>query len=273
MGITFNHSGGIGDILFSLYFCRDLITSIKQEKFDFNIQTNVHDPNMKAHSHPFGDVRMSNAGAEFLKPLLEVQPYINKVTINDNIPNAQPLINLDKFRELKINFAAGDIRNWYYNLSKQHLPREFWKPVLFVEKLDTFKNKIIFSHTERYQNISIDYNVLKDFANNMIFFGTEQEHEIFARQYFNIEYYKCSNALEAAKLMMGAKGFISGQGGLYSIAECLKIPRILVGPEIFIYNGRPFPGPHNNHPQGGWCEDVATSEKMKASIEELLKCK
>ena len=38
---TFNHSGKLGDILFSFYFCKELVNSCGDEKFNLHIQTNV----------------------------------------------------------------------------------------------------------------------------------------------------------------------------------------------------------------------------------------
>jgi hypothetical protein len=69
---------------------------------------------------------------------------------------------------------------------------------------------------------------------------------------------------------MGAKGVVGGQSGLFSIAECLKVPRILVSPEFIKINGRIFPGPVNNHPMGGWNEVVVTEEKLIHMVQELI---
>lgn len=232
--LTFNHSGGIGDILFSLYFCKDLLDASIENKINFNIQINVKDMDMVLQNHPFGGIRMSEDAANFLKPLLECQDFINKVTISDTCPNNS--INLDNFRRLRINFASGDIRNWYYNLVPNHLKKEFWKPIINVNANETFKNKILFCLTARYYNIFIDYNKLKEFANNLVFIGFEKEHNDFEQKYFKVDYYKPLNLKEAAEKIKGAKGFLGNQSGLYSVAECLKSKRILIGPEFTMYN-------------------------------------
>lgn len=268
--LVFNHSGGIGDILYSLYFCKDLADKGNQETFKLHIQTNVKDMAMNMHYHPFGDVRMTEAGANYIKPLLEAQDYIEEVTISDDYTPDSGMINLDIFRKIKINFMSGDIRRWYYNLSKQHLPAEFWRPILSVDVDDTYKDKIILCSTARYQNVFIDYKVLSKFADKFVFFGLESEYEEFKKNNFNLEFYKTIDALDAAKKIVGAKGLCSNQNGIYTIAECLKVPRILISPEVCKFNDTIHPGPHNNHPQGGWNEDVATNDKLVASVEELL---
>jgi hypothetical protein len=268
--ITFNHSGNIGDILFSLYFCKDLITEIKQEKFNFHIQTNVQDPTMKMHHHPFGTVRMTEGAARFIKSLIESQDFINEVSFSDDIPAGA--INLDTFRSLKINFASGDIRSWYYNLSKQHLPREFWKPIINIKNVNkTYSDKILIASTQRYQNVFINYDNIKKYQDNLVFIGTEEEYNLFKEKVCEVPYLKCSSLLEIAEYMAGAKGVIGNPSGLYSLAECMKVNRILISPDYFMYNNQLAPGPVNVHPQGGWNEIVSTTEKLMNSIEELLK--
>lgn len=267
--ITFNHSGGIGDILFSLYFCKDLMEASGENKFNFNIQINVKDLDLAIQNHPFGGVRMNEESANFLKPLLEYQDFINEITISDVCP--QNAINLDYFRRLRLNFGSGDIRNWYYNLATNHLKKEFWKPNIKVNSDETYKDKILFCLTARYYNVFIDYKQLKEFSDNFVFIGFEKEHDEFEKKYFKIDYYKPINLKEAAEKIQGAKGFVGNQSGLYTVAECIKSKRILIGPEFVTYNNSVMPGPHNNHPIGGWCEDVSTTEKMIASIKEMLK--
>lgn len=266
---AFSHSGGLGDILFSLCFCRELAEATGNDAFDFHIRTNVRDAAMLGHSHPFGSVRMTVEAAEFIRPLLESQPFIRSVSSGDHLP--EDSVDLDRCRDLKINFSSGQIQNWYYNLCRCHLPREFWKPVLQLEPDLRFADKILFTATERYRNICLDYSQLKRFRSRLLFTGTQQEYRIFREKYFDLEYLPAASMLEIARAIAGAKGFIGNQSGIFSVAECLKVPRILLAPERVIFKKQIGPGPHVNQPQGGWCEDVATSEKMVAALEELLK--
>ena len=267
--ITFNHSGGIGDIFYSLHFCKDIIDAVQQEKFNFHIQTNIQDMDMSNQTHPFGITRMPISGAEFIKPLLEFQRYINDVTISDECP--EKAINLDNFRRLKLNLGAGDIRQWYYNLAINHLKRQFWKPIIDAPIDRKYKDKIILICTERYQNILTDYKILKEFKNILVFMGTDKEYQLFNEKYFEIDRVQINSALDAAEKMNGAIGVVGNQSGLYSIAECLKVKRIMCAAEIIKYGNGIMLGPHNVHPQGGWCEDVSTTEKLYNSIKEMLK--
>lgn len=267
--ITFNHSGGIGDIFYSLYFCKDIIDVAKQSKFNFHIQTNVQDKDMSYQTHPFGITRMPVSGANFIKPLLCYQTYINDVTISDEC--LEKSINLDHFRKLKLNLGSGDIRQWYYNLATDHLKREFWKPIIDAPKDFKYKDKIILICTERYQNLLTNYSVLKDFKDNFVFMGTDKEYQLFNEKYFEVERAPINDALDAAEKMMGAIGVVGNQSGLYSIAECLKVKRIMCAAEIIKFGNGCMLGPHNVHPQGGWCEDVSITEKLYHSVKEMLK--
>jgi hypothetical protein len=273
MKFLFNHSGASGDILFSLHFCKELSEAYGNSTFDFNIQTNVPDPNLAFQKHPNGSVRMSVKAAEMLKALLETQSYIDNVYINDNIPTDSfeyKVINLDKFRQLPINFQSGDIRRWYYNIIDTHLPADFTKPVITCEPNYKYKNKILLIYTERYVNIAMDYNVLKPFKDKLVFIGLPNEYEIFKQRHFDLEYCPTKDLLEAGKYIAGAKCVIGNQSGLFSLAECMKVPRILCSAEYFRYNNQYMPGPVNVHPQGGWNEVAAITEKLKTTVQTLL---
>ena len=257
--ITFSHCGGLGDLLFSLHFCREFAGYYGINGYDFHIYT--------VDNAPPG---LGVAAADFIKPLLENLPEIGKVTIGYDLPADANEVALGNYWKQKINFGATDIRSWYYNLTTVHLPREFWKPVILADADYRHQDKILFSYTGRYCNVHIDCGQLKQFREHLVFIGTAGEYETFCRSFFDLEYQPCENMLEMAQYMAGAKGFIGGQSGIYSLAECMKIPRILLAPEFVKSDGVIIPGPHNNHPIGGWCEDAASTEKMVFAVKSLL---
>ncbi len=273
--LTFSHSGNIGDILYSLNFITEFIKNIKKRqynKFDFNIKINVKAEYRQ--EHPYKDVRMTQESAEFLKPLLEETHYFNNVLISEQAPDKH-CFDLDIFRKMPLNFVSGDIREWYYNMSKIHLPQKFEKPILKVNKNLQYKDKIIIISTNRYQNVFMNFKLLKNLKEHFIFLGLPQEHEIFIKNNFDLPLVKVNNALEAAEIINGAKGIISNQSGLYSIAECLKVNRILLSPEFIEINednkNKIIPGPGNVIPCGGWFEYVQIPEKLLFSTLELMK--
>lgn len=260
--ITFNHSGKLGHILYSLYFCKDLATLNRDTQFNFHIQTNVNeiDGSMGLNKKDFG----------FIKPLLESQEYINEVTCSNICPSNS--FDLVSVRSLPLNLMSTDLRNYYYNLTPHHLTREFWKPIIKVEPNYQYKDKIIFACTPRYQNVFINYSILKKYKDKLIFIGLPKEWELFKKLYFDVKYLKCNNMLEMAQYIAGAKGMISNQNGLYAIAECLKTPRILVSCEwLKDQNDNYTEGPNNVHPFGGWNEVAPIETKIISSMQELIK--
>lgn len=267
---TFNHSGKIGDILYSLYFCKELSESLGEKQFNFHIQTNLKQSN--------GLIGMSVQSSNFLKPLLETQDYINEITIGDEVPNKEGVIDLVGMRNLSINIFTKDIRSWYYNLVANHLPKQFWKPILKVEPNYRFKDKIIFSWTDRYLNLYMDYKYIQEFKDHLVFVGLRKEYEEFSEKYFEVQYLPCSSMLEIAQYMAGAHGVLGCPGGNYTIAECLKVPRIVTSPEWiddWDDDGKPIKdaGPVNVHPLGGWSEFAVTNQKLYFSLKELINYK
>jgi hypothetical protein len=262
--LCFNHSGNLGDIVFSLHFCKEVMQFKNEEKFDFNIKTNV---NCKYSSfHPYKNVRMTKECAIMLQPLLEYQHYINKVYISDKTP--EQCLDLDLFRKLNLNFSGGDIRSWYYALSSVHLQRNFFEKILFSPINKICENKIIVVNTHRYQNIYINYKLLKPFEQYLVFCGTREEYYDFKiKSGVECDHKEFKDFLEFASIVEGSKGLLGNQSGLYSIAECLKCPRILISPEFINYKRL---GPCNNNPIGGWNEVASTNQKLISCVESLL---
>ena len=159
--ITFSHYGMIGDLIYSLHFCLEFAQIQGHTKFNYHIQTNVPFTPSECELSSRGDrtVFFTKQEAQFIKPLLEAQPYINQVTIGDDLPEGA--IDLSRFRLLTLNLAAGDIREWYYQLIANLLPKEFWKQLLFVKPSPQFKDKILFTLSERYINCFVDFEDMK----------------------------------------------------------------------------------------------------------------
>lgn len=266
---TFNHSGKIGDLLYSLYFCKSISQAIGEFKFNFHIQTNVPEI-MTGRQH--NKIRLTEAGAKFIQPLLKIQPYINNLTISDDWDekNVQNGYNLDAFRQLPINFHGGFIIEWYYNLTNLPLRRDYESPMLIVESNKEYSNKIILLATERYFNPFVELSVLKPYQKDMIFIGLENEYN-FVKKSLDIPRVDVKDALEVAQILKGAKLVISNQNGNFTIAELINANRILISPHFQNFNGQLVPGPANNVCHGGWFEYANTSNKLEGLMKYLIK--
>ena len=269
--IIFNHTGNMGDILYSLPFVFELCeaNNIQINDCIYNIQLNA--PATYIEKHPNGNVLMTESSALFLKPLMDLIGF-KDITISLEKP--EKCFELERFRNISFNTMAGDIRSWYYLFSMIHLPQDFSKKLINItEKNDKFKNKIIICRTTRILNPLINWKVLEEFKDNFIFVGLPDEYDIFCKDVFPIEYAKVKNALDVAIIFNSCLGIISNQSGLYAIAETMKIPRLLVTSEFMKINDMIRFGPVNNLPCGGWFECIRTNEKLKAMCKEMLKLK
>ncbi len=286
MQIIFNHAGGIGDILYSLYFITEYINFNQKHvqlnlSFNLNLQCNLQTP--KLYNKQFDDnTFLSVSSANFIKPLVESTKIFNNVYIdkyNDLKLNNNEIIvqNLNNFRKIPINFGCSDIRSWYYNMFNEHLPQEFEKPVLInINKNLHYNNKIVIIYTPRYQNMifnPIIYKMLNNYKEHLIFLGTEAEHNEFKEKYFDIEYVKVKDALDAAEIINGSIGLIGNASGLFAIAECLKCPRILLNSDYVLINHKLIPGIGNVHSIGGWYDIPRTIQKFQSSLNDMLKLK
>lgn len=263
--IKYTHAGGIGDILYSLYFCRELSRNINQRKIEFYIQTNVKDPFT-------GKIFITKQEAQLLRPLLESQSFISKLIISDVKP--VDAIDLNKFRSGIINTRGGDCREYYYTFSNKVLPRYFdlkmirphWNPD------EKWKDKVLINISQINNNVNLNYKLLEQFKDKLVFIGTQQEYNTFCKKYFVIKNFQDSNIsfLEIARMFNGCKGLVANQSNLFAVAECMKIPRILLPADYYKDKDKIDLGVRNVVPFGGWNVSASINEKMVASVGELI---
>jgi len=247
--MIFNHSGNIGDVLYSLNFAREFAAANGEGRFAVNLQPGVGSAIQK--NHPCGSILMDDAACEFLRPLLEAQPCIAQVTVSEKVPDGA--IELSNFRNLPLFHAAGDVRYYYYAMSPNALPKDFLTPVLVSPRDERAAGKIVIVRSARYRNPLVNYRGLKEFADSMIFVGLSGEHEDFCRTEFEVPYQPVANALEVAGLMGAARLVIGNQCGPFAVAEQLKAPRWLESCQIMRQGDGMVYGCPNVLPLGGKC--------------------
>jgi len=220
--INVKHSGNSGDIIYSLPSLLGLKQQGKFDKINFYVHLNV--PMGYSAPHPLGNVLMNEDFYLKMKPLLESQSYINKVAIYNN---EKIDIDLDIFRSIPINLTSFSIPRWYmlfiigttYDLSI---------PWINVEIDETFKDKIMISRNKRVYSQHINYNVLNQYSDKIVFIGVEKEFVDFRIQCPNAKHFYCAiDFLDLAKKIKGCKGFIGCQGFPFTLAEAIKVNRLL----------------------------------------------
>jgi hypothetical protein len=165
--------------------------------------------------------------------------------------------DLNLFRKEYKNLSAGNIQNWIANAYHEFRPNLSKQCVFLPENIGN--NYIIVNRTTRYNNFFIDYTQLEQY-DNVYFVGTEKEFKRFAIHNDKITHLKVNNALEMAIAINGCKLFIGGQSLAFSIAEQLKVKRIL---EQYLYAP-------NVIPQGGEWFTFHTNEQFKNILDKTL---
>ena len=218
--MIFSHSGRIGDVLYSLYFCKDLAHT-----FNLHLLTNQPDPPAYFKEKP---IRISDKDLEFILPLFEYQSYINKVTARDTAPD--DAYALDVFRVHSSICGLKDIRDWYFCLTC----RIQNPPTLFANKAEAILelpdvtekiDKIAICFTDRYKTVCHP-SVLEPIKDKLVFIGLESEWKNFCESYFPVEFEKFNTMLDMGVFMKSCHGFIGNVSGTYAIAECAHIRRV-----------------------------------------------
>lgn len=214
------HSGNAGDIIYALPTIRS-IKKLINVPLNFYLRLDQpHDLNPN-YIHPLGNVTLNLKMADMLMPLLSELEYIDACSVytNEDID-----IKLDLFREIGINLDRGNIIRWYnYTTGIVPLVNEPWLKV--IPDLN-FSKKIVIARSGRYRNPHISYSFLRDYK-NLCFIGVESEFEDIQKDIPHIEFIKMNSFLQMAQVIAGSAFFIGNQSFPYSVAEALKIPRIM----------------------------------------------
>jgi hypothetical protein len=187
-----------------------------------------------------------------LKPLLMSQPYINSVeslqlakpdifdkwiqsfkTISDYEQAAkyyedEKIIDLDKHHLFPIGLPNGNIFRWNFYMYPD-MACDLSKPWMDIE-LDEFipENAIVVNRTFRSRNESISYKFMKKYSDRIYFVGTDDEYDNFCEM-FDLKIFRIytDDHLQLAKVIRACSFFIGNQSLCFSLAEAMKIPRVL----------------------------------------------
>lgn len=217
--LTFSHAGRFGDVLYSLYFATHYAHG---QPFDFILKTGVadrFDPSQRPHL-------MEPEDAEFIRPLLEAQPYINTVEIESANRTSREVYVLDSFRQDMRRIIGKEIRTWYYHFRETIPDGEFDRPVLTLHETPKKFERIAICFTPRYRQ-EFDLSPLKQYQDRLVFIGLPDEWRSFCSIWFSVDYKPVKDALEMLRFMRSCRCFVGNVSGTFAIAECAKVPRIL----------------------------------------------
>ena len=207
--------------------------------------------------HPLGNLLLDASSAERLKPLLLAQPFIQHVEI---YAGQKVDVDCDRFRSIPINHSMYSIPRWYFLL----IAGATWdlsRPWLSVDPDRRFKGAVLVSRNPRLQSPFIRYDFMDRHADKIVFAGVRREFEDFRQQCpRRTQFYEATDFLELTQVLAGCAFFVGNQGLLYTLAEALKIPRLLET------NNRAA----NNVPQGGECYDALFKRGFETWFDRLV---
>jgi hypothetical protein len=220
---TFKHSGTTGDLIYSLPIVKHFGGGefyLHLNQIDFLSQ---HFYGVNAPAFHAG--RMNNVDYNFIKPLIEAQPYITKFAPLDS--NAMITHNLDKFRPLFIKHPGNyvDVYATAFDVNddatKEQLRKTPWLTVPSVLTVDS--RDVVINRTLRWipSTLSTLWNTWREkgVEQRAVFVGLPEEYDAFKKMVgWNIPYQPTKNLLEVAQYIAGSQGFIGNQSVALSIA-------------------------------------------------------
>jgi len=224
--INFLHSGHIGDLIYSLPVIKKL-----SETKTCNLYINLnkeHHLDMYSNTHIAGKVFINKKIYDKLLPLLKNQKYLNKV---DVFENQKIHVNFDLWRDVFQNITFPSERLYFHLTGVQ---TDLSQKYLSAHDVDGFKDKITMVRTLRWNNFHINYDALRD-VDNIVFLGLKNEYDNLKTLIPKLNFHEVKDFLEMASIINSSAFFIGNQTFPYSLAEGLKIPRLLeIYPEFAV---------------------------------------
>jgi hypothetical protein len=137
---------------------------------------------------------------------------------------------------------------------------------------------VVIGRTGRYGNLLMDWKKLESYKDQLLFLGTDAEHEDFCGRFFNVTGLipgDGDSLLDCARLLASCKGYIGGVSGIYAVAEMMKIPRVLITPDWMpqgMQDGKTVvaAGPKNVFPLGGRCCTANRTQRVLQILPQML---
>ncbi len=233
--VNFKHSGNSGDIIYAI----PAMIALSGGR-PFNLYLNLNKPAFYAehYKHPLGDVTLNQKMFDMITPLLRAQNYIEKCMVFDG---EDIDADLDIMRDYPLLLDKGNIARWYFLVfpGTYDLNRQWLK----VEPDREMSESIVLARSMRYQAPGINYSVLRRYS-NIYFIGIPEEYEEMKQWLPELKYRPVKDFLEMAAVIAGSRLFIGNQSFPFSLAEALKVNRLLEVyfecPNVTVYGDNGF---------------------------------
>ena len=235
--LTFLHSGDMGDIIASLCTVKEICARDNAKAYmllDTSGGSTCNDDltnkiilgQTKGKGLKFNDKTLS-----FLKPFLEIQPYIAKV--DKWTPDLQIQIdyNLNDFRKSFIDKEATKKTNQNLVFIHQYafgLDYGYKGPWLEVDSSGEKQHKIIVARSLRFQSSHGFYYIIEEqLKKNAEFIGTDFEQAAYKEAFgYELPHLKTNSLVDCAKYIKNSEMFLSNSTIFFWLAVGLGHPNI-----------------------------------------------
>lgn len=233
--LHFKHSGNCGDIIYAIPAMKAIAG-----KEDIFLHLHIDQPAgyAKHYKHPLGNTMLNKKMVELLQPLLLSQPGFKSC----DVFGEQPVdVDLDKMREYPLLLDRGNIARWYFLIFPVNYDlNQAW---LQAPPDPSVKDAIVIARSSRYRAPGINYKFLKKYP-DVQFIGLPDEFNDMKKMLPNIRYRPVRDFMEMASVLAGTRLFIGNQSFPFSIAEALKVNRLLEVnfecPNVTVYGDRGY---------------------------------
>lgn len=218
-GYSFKHSGNAGDIIYSLPALYALADGAETD-FYLNLDQPANFSIVRGR-HPLSGVMLNREMFSMLRPLLLAQPEITRCEVYDG----QCVdYDLDVFRKSALSLSSGNIARWYF--LHFAVNADLGKPWLRARPNHAVSDYVVIARSQGYHSPGIDYSFLHKYG-KLMFVGLAEEFRAMRKALPALEYHPVSDFLELAGVIAGCRFFIGNQSFPFSIAEALKVRRVL----------------------------------------------
>lgn len=236
--VHFKHSGNSGDIIYAIPTMKAIA---KDHDICLHVFLNRPADYAKHIKHPLGNVTFTPRMFEMLQPLLLSQPQFRECKVLERRNISMVDVDLDVMRDYPLLLDRGNIARWYFLVFPVNF--DLNEPWLKVEPDNDMNDSIVVARSNRYQAPNIDYSILKKYP-KLHFVGIPEEYQEMKKLIPQLSYRPVKNFLEMATIIAGARLFIGNQSFPFSIAEALKVNRLLEVyfdcPNVTVYGNKGF---------------------------------
>jgi hypothetical protein len=204
--------------------------------------------------HPNGKVMLTDKSLEQFAPLLLSQPGFQKC---EPLKEQKIHYDLSVFRQFPFDYRMGSIARWYFLTFG--ITADLGRPWLSVQPDSSFSDAVVIARSSRYHSPGISYSFLQKYP-RLIFVGVPDEFAEMKKQLPSLQYQPVKHFLELASVIAGSRLFIGNQSFPFSLAEALKVKRVLE-----VYHQCP-----NVIPEGGNAYDFCYQPQFEKIVNDLL---